>query len=207
MLDPVALSLGPIVIRWYALAYVLGFVLGLWYGKKLCQKYKISLSKEQFDEFLTWAVLGVLLGGRLGYVLFYNLNYFLDHPSQILAIWQGGMSFHGGMLGLITAGILFAKIQKISFLTLADVTGTVAPIGLFLGRIANFINGELWGRPTGTSWGVIFERGGPLPRHPSQLYEAFLEGFVLFAVLWFTTRYRGSLKNRGLNFGIFTCMA
>ncbi len=181
--DPVLFQIGPFAIRWYALAYIFGLV-GAWrYGIWLARRVPKLVTAQHIDDFLVWATFGVILGGRLGYVFFYQPGYFLEHPLEIPQMWNGGMSFHGGLVGVITAMILFARRRGLAFFALADVIAATAPIGLFLGRIANFINGELWGRETDVSWGVIFPRAGPNPRHPSQLYEAFLEGLVLFVVL------------------------
>lgn len=189
-IDPVAFGFEiaghSLSIHWYALAYVSGFLLGWRIAVYLTKLYRDGRRPDaaDIDDFLTWAIIGVLLGGRLGYVLFYNLPVYLDHPLEALKVWQGGMSFHGGALGVICALIAYAKVKKVDFFRLADIATTVVPIGLFLGRIANFINGELFGRPTDVAWGVIFPRGGPEPRHPSQLYEAGLEGVVLFIILF-----------------------
>ncbi|MBI5122037.1 MAG: prolipoprotein diacylglyceryl transferase [Rhodospirillales bacterium] len=193
--DPVIVSVGPLAIRWYALAYILGLVLGWRYVRRLCVQTPNPMSPEQTDDFLTWAVLGVVLGGRLGYVLFYQPGHYLSQPLEIFSVWKGGMAFHGGALGVIFALWLFAFKNKLSFLKIGDLICTAVPIGLLLGRIANFINGELWGReaPEDLPWAVIFPTGGPHPRHPSQLYEAALEGAVLFlvmALLWRNERLR-----------------
>ncbi len=183
-IDPVALAIGPLQIHWYALAYVAGFLLAWRVALSLCRIDKGSCpNSDDIGDFLTWAIAGVLLGGRIGYVLFYNLPIYLDQPLEAIKIWQGGMSFHGGAIGVILALILYAHFKKIPLLGLADITTTVVPIGLFLGRIANFVNGELYGRVTDVSWGVVFPRGGPEPRHPSQIYEAIFEGPILFAIL------------------------
>ena len=182
-IDPVIFSIGPLAIRWYALAYIVGLV-GAWrYGIWLARRAPDLVTAQQIDDFLVWATLGVIFGGRLGYVFFYQPAYFLEHPLEILQMWNGGMSFHGGLVGVIAAMFLFARRHGIAFFALADVIATTTPIGLLLGRIANFINGELWGRETDVPWGVIFPHAGPNPRHPSQLYEAFLEGLVLLIVL------------------------
>ncbi len=204
-IDPVALSLGPFQIRWYALAYLAGFI-GGW-------KYAIWLANQapgrrpnavDADNILPWMVLGVILGGRLGYVLFYNLGYYIDNPLQIPVIWEGGMSFHGGLLGVAVVCIAYARFYKFSALALGDLIATVVPIGLFFGRLANFINGELFGRVTNVPWAVYFPYGGGLPRHPSQLYEAFLEGIVLFFVLLWCWRQPKIRQAPGMIFGIFT---
>jgi phosphatidylglycerol:prolipoprotein diacylglycerol transferase len=181
--DPVALQIGPIAIRWYALAYIAGFILGWRYALWLTRRTALPPDRLALDDFLTWAVVGTILGGRLGYVLFYNLDEYLAAPLSILEIWHGGMSFHGGFLGVAVAIVLFARSRGFSPLLLGDVVAAAAPIGLFFGRIANFVNGELWGRVTTEPWGIVFPNAGPLPRHPSQLYEAGLEGLVLFLIL------------------------
>ena len=181
--DPVIFQIGPLAIRWYALAYIVGLV-GAWrYGIWLARREPHLVTPRQIDDFLVWGTLGVILGGRFGYVFFYQPVFFLANPLEILQMWNGGMSFHGGLVGVILAMILFARRHGIVFFALADVIATTVPIGLLLGRIANFINGELWGRETNVFWGVIFPHAGPNPRHPSQLYEAFLEGLVLLILL------------------------
>lgn len=187
-IDPIAISIGPIAIRWYALAYIAGLLLGWKYVVYYCTKTPNIMSKRDVDDLLFWATLGVILGGRLGYILFYNLDYYLDNPANILKVWQGGMAFHGGFMGVIVAIILFARKRGISTLAVLDAAAVATPIGLFFGRIANFINGELFGRTTDVAWGVVFPNGGPLPRHPSQLYEAVLEGLILFVVLFVMSR-------------------
>lgn len=201
--DPVAIEIGPLAIRWYALAYLAGFILGWRYCLRLAGADAAPPTRRDVDDFLTWAVIGVILGGRLGYVLFYNLPYYAENPLQALAIWRGGMSFHGGLLGVVAAVALFARVRSIPVLALGDVIAAAAPIGLFFGRIANFVNAELYGRTTDVPWGVVFPNGGPEPRHPSQLYEAFLEGLVLFAVLWFLARRPEIRARHGLLAGVF----
>jgi len=187
-IDPIAISIGPIAIRWYALAYIAGLLLGWKYVVYYCTKTPNIMSKRDVDDLLFWATLGVILGGRLGYILFYNLDYYLDNPANILKVWQGGMAFHGGFMGVIVAIILFARKRDISILAVLDAAAVATPIGLFFGRIANFINGELYGRTTDVAWGFVFPNGGPEPRHPSQLYEAALEGLILFVVLFILSR-------------------
>ncbi|WP_417829647.1 prolipoprotein diacylglyceryl transferase [Thalassospira sp.] len=187
-IDPIAISIGPIAIRWYALAYIAGLLLGWKYVVYYCTKTPNIMSKRDVDDLLFWATLGVILGGRLGYILFYNLDYYLDNPANILKVWQGGMAFHGGFMGVILAIILFARKRGISILAVLDAAAVATPIGLFFGRIANFINGELFGRTTDVAWGIVFPNGGPEPRHPSQLYEAALEGLILFVVLFVLSR-------------------
>lgn len=210
--NPVAVALGPIVIRWYALAYIVGIVLGWIYARSLIKKPRlwageVPITLPQLDDFILWVTIGIILGGRTGYVLFYNLPFFIAHPAEIFELWKGGMSFHGGFLGCVAAVMLFARRNGISIPSLGDITTAVAPIGLLLGRIANFINSELWGRPADPSlpWAMIFPNGGPLPRHPSQLYEAGLEGIVLFAVLAVMIRM-GALKRPGLILGSFIAL-
>jgi phosphatidylglycerol:prolipoprotein diacylglycerol transferase len=207
--DPVAIAIGPFAIKWYALAYIGGIVLGWIYARSLVKNEKlwggpVPISLPQLDDFILWVTLGIILGGRTGYVLFYNLPFFMQHPAEIFELWKGGMSFHGGFMGCVIAVMWFARRNNISILSLGDITTAVGPIGLFLGRIANFINGELWGRPADPSlpWAMIFPTGGPLPRHPSQLYEAGLEGILLFTILAVMIRF-GALKRPGLILGSF----
>jgi phosphatidylglycerol:prolipoprotein diacylglycerol transferase len=207
--DPIAIAIGPIAIRWYALAYIGGIVLGWIYARALIKNERLwggvaPITLPQIDDFILWVTLGIILGGRTGYVLFYNLPFFVEHPAEIFELWKGGMSFHGGFLGCVAAVILFCRKHHIPILSLGDITAAVGPIGLFLGRLANFINSELWGRPADPSlpWAVVFPNGGPLPRHPSQLYEAGLEGIVLFAILAVMVRF-GALKRPGLILGSF----
>jgi len=200
--DPVAVQIGPLAIRWYALAYMFG-LLGAWfYARRLVDLSPSGLTRLDIDDFLVWATLGVVLGGRLGYILFYRPAFFLANPHEVFFLWHGGMSFHGGFLGVITAGWLFCRRKNISFIYLTDILACVTPIGLFLGRIANFINGELWGRTTDVAWGMVFPGAGPLPRHPSQLYQATLEGVVLFLFLLVVTA-GGGLRRHGLLSGCF----
>jgi phosphatidylglycerol:prolipoprotein diacylglycerol transferase len=206
-INPVLVHLGPLAVRWYALAYIVGILAGWIYARAIIRSERLwggtaPLTALDFDDFVVWITLGIVLGGRTGYVLFYNLPLFVEHPLQIFALWNGGMSFHGGVLGCIVAIVAFALHRRIPILSLGDVTTAVAPIGLFLGRIANFINGELWGRPTDVPWAMVFPNGGPVPRHPSQLYEAALEGIVLFAVLNLLVRF-GALRRPGIVTGFF----
>jgi phosphatidylglycerol:prolipoprotein diacylglycerol transferase len=213
--DPVLIHIGPLAIRWYALSYILGILLGWAYARALIRSERLwggNTSKKlapmtivDFDDFVLWVTLGIILGGRTGYVLFYNLPHFIAHPLEIFQLWQGGMSFHGGFTGCVLAVLLFARSRGISVLSLGDITCAVAPIGLFLGRIANFINGELWGRATDVPWAMVFPAGGPIPRHPSQLYEATLEGLVLLIILAVMIR-AGALKRPGLIIGSFAVL-
>lgn len=204
VIDPVAISLGPLAIRWYALAYVAGLVLGWRLMIVLARHTPHSPTQRQIDDYLTWVTLGVILGGRLGYILFYNAPYYLSHPGAILEVWQGGMAFHGGMLGVILASAWFAKRHKLSLFRLGDLCACTVPIGLFLGRIANFINGELYGRVAPhVSWAMVFPGGGPEPRHPSQLYQAGMEGLLLGVVMLLLWRARWFRDTPGRLAGAF----
>lgn len=205
--DPVLVQIGPFAIRWYALAYIVGILLGWLYARALIRNERYwggaaPMRVIDFDDFVLWVTLGIILGGRIGYVLFYNPAFFSGHPAEIFQLWKGGMSFHGGFAGCVLAVILFGRRRGIPILSLGDITCAVGPIGLFLGRIANFINSELWGRPTDVPWAMVFPNGGPFPRHPSQLYEATLEGLVLLGVLFVAMR-AGALKKPGLVIGLF----
>lgn len=209
-IDPVAFAIGPLIVRWYALAYLAGVALGALYGMTLLARptlwrnNKPPITPSELLDFAFWAVIGIILGGRLGYVFFYNLPYFAANPLQALQVWQGGMSFHGGMIGLVVAMALFGRSKKANFWSTIDLLGAVATIGLLLGRLANFINGELYGRETNLPWGVVFPGAGDLPRHPSQLYEGLLEGVVLFLVIRFVTHVAYGLRRPGLVAGIFS---
>ena len=206
-IDPVLVSIGPFVIRWYALAYIVGILLGWLYARAIIRAESLwggpaPMTLVDFDDFVLWVTLGIILGGRIGYVLFYNPAHFAAHPIEIVQLWSGGMSFHGGFVGCVLAVVMFARRRGISILSLGDITCAVGTIGLLLGRLANFINGELWGRTTDVPWAMVFPGGGPLPRHPSQLYEATLEGLVLLGILWLSMRL-GALKRPGLVIGLF----
>ena len=183
--DPILIELGPIRLSWYGLMYVFGFVISYWLVRYQMKKKDFGISIQEVDSLFFYLVIGLVVGGRLGYVLFYNLRLYLSDPLEIIAIWHGGMSFHGGLIGLVIVGILFSWKNNKSFWKIADLLIVTVPIGLGLGRIGNFINGELYGRVTQVPWGMIFPKGGPLPRHPSQLYESVLEGGILFLILWF----------------------
>jgi len=204
-IDPVAVRIGPIAVRWYALAYVVGLLCAWGLVRRVGGGSAAILNKRDADDLLMWATLGVVFGGRLGYVLFYKPGYYIAHLDEVLSLWRGGMSFHGGMLGVVLAAILFARARKLDIFSVGDLAALAAPIGLFFGRIANFINGELWGRASSVSWAMVFPdpRAGNLPRHPSQLYEAALEGIVLFAALLLAMRLLGSLKRPGEIGGLF----
>ncbi|URD36734.1 prolipoprotein diacylglyceryl transferase [Methylobacterium tardum] len=207
-IDPVALAIGPITIKWYALAYIAGLIGGWYYARRLVMADRLwgVVKRPQvadIDDLVVWVALGVVLGGRIGYVLFYNLPMYLADPIEILAIRNGGMSFHGGFLGAILAFLLFARAKKLNGYTLLDIGAVVVPIGLFFGRIANFVNGELWGRVAPDfPYAIVFPSGGPLPRHPSQLYEAATEGLLLFIVMAIAVR-RFGFRKPGLLGGIF----
>jgi phosphatidylglycerol:prolipoprotein diacylglycerol transferase len=202
-IDPVLLQLGPFAIRWYALAYISGLVIGWQIMKRMCTQPPRLLSPEKIDDFLLWAALGVILGGRLGYVLFYKPGFYAANPLQVFTVWEGGMSFHGGLLGVICAIVLYALRNRADPFMLSDLVAMVVPIGLFFGRLANFINGELWGRPSDVAWAMVFPRGGPLPRHPSQLYQAFFEGVVVLAAVWLVARMTAGRRRPGLLTGVF----
>lgn len=203
--DPVLVQIGPFAIRWYALAYIVSLVLGWRLVRFLVRLAPPVATEQETDDFLTWATLGVVLGGRLGYVLFYQPSHYLQHPLDALEVWQGGMSFHGGGLGVLLALFLFCRRRGINVLGFADRIAVAVPIGLGLGRIANFINGELWGRIASVRvpWAMVFPMAGPEPRHPSQLYQAFLEGAVLFAVLCFLCNRPGIRARFGTLTGAF----
>ncbi|MBO0756813.1 MAG: prolipoprotein diacylglyceryl transferase [Bradyrhizobiaceae bacterium] len=206
-INPEIFAIGPFAIRWYALAYILGILFGWLFARFIIRQEKYwggpaPLTVSDYDDFIVWVTLGIILGGRTGYVLFYNLPHFMANPLEILEVWKGGMSFHGGFLGCVMAVLLFARHRGISTLSLGDITCGVGPIGLLLGRLANFVKPELWGRPTDVPWAMVFPTAGPLPRHPSQLYEAGLEGIVLFIILALLMR-AGALKRPGLIIGAF----
>jgi len=195
-IDPVFLSIGPLQFRWYGLMYVLSFIITYFLIRSEVARKKLSLTTDDIADLVFYGAMGVVLGGRFGYILFYNLGFYLTNPLKLLAVWEGGMSFHGGALGVLLAFILYARRKKLPFPTLMDMASLCAPVGLGLGRIGNFINGELYGRPTSVSWGMIFPGSDGVPRHPSQLYEAFLEGLVLFFIVRFMSR---SSKNAGVS--------
>ena len=183
--DPVAISLGPFQIHWYGLMYLVGFMSAWLLGRYRAKKSDSIWTVEMVDDLVTFSILGVILGGRIGYILFYDLTYYASQPLEIFKIWNGGMSFHGGLMGVIACFWLFASKHRLSIFDVGDFMAPLVPPGLLAGRLGNFINGELWGRHTTSEWGMVFPGGGPFPRHPSQLYEAALEGAALFAILWF----------------------
>jgi len=195
-IDPVFLHLGPVQLRWYGLMYMLSFIIGYFLLRRYAKYRKLNLSDDDLYDLLFYLILGVMIGGRLGYVLLYDLQNYLQHPLSIFAIWQGGMSFHGGFVGVLIAAIYITRKKAWDFWQIADLVCAVVPVGLGLGRIGNFINGELFGRPSTVAWAMVFPEGGPLPRHPSQIYEALLEGLVLFFILRWLYRknwYQGTV--------------
>lgn len=203
-INSVAFAIGPVEVRWYALAYLAGFLIGSYYcGKLALRQAGQRPDKRDVDDYLTWAVIGVILGGRLGYVLFYQFRHYLENPSEILMIWHGGMSFHGGVIGVALSMLVFAKIKKINAFALSDLVCAGAPIGLFFGRLANFINAELYGRITTVPWAFVFPNSDGYARHPSQLYEAGLEGVVLFLILLLAIHKFNMLERRGFITGAF----
>lgn len=206
MLDPIAFQVGPFAVRWYGLAYIAGFICAFLVMANLAKRWKVRVDEDSFFTIVFAVIIGVILGGRLGYVLFYGDGFYLEHPEKILAFNEGGMSFHGGLIGVLAGGMVAAKITRMPFLTLADMGCIGAAIGLFFGRCANFVNGELWGAPTDLPWGVVFGgAAGEVARHPSQLYEALLEGVVIFIVLFALSRKKPPLP-RGTHFGLFLIM-
>lgn len=208
-IDPVIVQIGPFAIHWYGVGYIVGILFGWWYSKRLVADARLwpggqaPMKPEDIDDFLVWAAIGVVLGGRTGYVLFYDLQRFIAHPQDVFAVWQGGMSFHGGFLGVVLAMILFAWKRGIPVWSLFDVVSAGAPVGLGLVRLCNFINSELWGKLTAMPWAVEFPNGGPFPRHPTQIYEALLEGLVLFVLLRLLTHRFYRLGSPGFVSGCF----
>jgi phosphatidylglycerol:prolipoprotein diacylglycerol transferase len=205
-IDPVAIALGPVKVHWYGLMYLIGFAAVWWLGKKRAERPYSAIKPEAMEDLVYYGAMGVILGGRMGYILFYNFSQFLDNPIILFKLWEGGMSFHGGLLGVFIAMWWFAKKNNCTMLELTDHISPLVPIGLGAGRIGNFINGELWGKATDVSWGMVFPHAGLLPRHPSQLYEAFLEGFVLFLILWlYTNKQRPVMAPTGLVLFFYGC--
>lgn len=202
-ISPIIVQIGPLALRWYSMAYLFGILFGWWLAAKRIQKYQIPLTKNNLEDIVFYFTLGVILGGRLGYVLAYGTEKFWLNPLEIFAVWHGGMSFHGGIIGVIIAMYLAAKHVNFSFLKLTDFTAPLVPVGIFLGRLANFVNDELWGRVTNVAWAVRFPNGGYLPRHPSQLYEACLEGIVLFVILNLMWTNKQCRERKGFISGAF----
>lgn len=208
-INPIAFSIGPFHIHWYGLGYLFGISLAFLYSKRLInndalwKNKKSALNYQQLSDFILWATLGIIIGGRLGDVLLWEPSYYLQHPSEIIAIWHGGMAFHGGLIGVILACMLYAYLNNINYLSLLDITCAGAPIGLGIVRICNFINGELWGKASTLPWAMIFPKADSIPRHPSQIYEAFMEGFMLFIILYIAIYNFKTLKRPGLTAGLF----
>ncbi len=201
-INPVAFEIGPLTVRWYGLMYVIGFAVALVLGSRRARREDSPVNPAQFQDLLVYVMLGLVVGARLGYMLFYNSSALISDPLEILKVWHGGMSFHGGLLGIVVAGIIYARRKGLHFLDLGDFVAPLAPPGLFAGRIGNFLNAELWGRPSDLPWAVVFPgpAAGAVPRHPSQIYEALLEGVVLFCILWFFSRQP---RPRGAVLGLF----
>jgi len=198
-IDPVIIRIGPLAVRWYGVMYLLGFTSSFFLVRRQIKEKGLKFGRDFVDSLFSYLILGLLLGARLGYVVFYDLPEYIRNPLEIFAIWHGGMSFHGGLIGSIIAGVLFCRRSKVDFWQVSDLVIVTAPIGLGLGRLGNFINSELYGRVTDVPWAMVFPSGGPLPRHPSQLYEFFLEGVTLFTILWI-------FKNKGFRSGVLTSM-
>ena len=206
--DPVLIDLYIFEVRWYSLAYIFGILIGWIYAKKIIKHLKTNsnlsyLEIKDFDDFIPYLVIGIILGGRLGYILIYNFDYYIKNLHEIFYVWQGGMSFHGGLIGVIIATIIFSKIKRINFLNFTDIIACATPIGLFLGRIANFINGELFGKISTLPWAVVFPNGGDISRHPSQIYEAFLEGIIFFILINILALKKQLLLKTGYVSGLF----
>ncbi|ODT04579.1 MAG: prolipoprotein diacylglyceryl transferase [Mesorhizobium sp. SCN 65-20] len=210
-IDPVIFQVGPLAVRWYGLGYIVGILFAWWYGKRLVTNPRLwpngqpPMKPEALDDFVLWAAIGIVAGGRIGYILFYDFARYIANPLDMLAVWEGGMSFHGGLIGVTLAMILFARKHGIYVWSMIDVIAAGVPVGLGLVRVANFINSELWGRVSDVPWAFQFPNGGPFPRHPSQLYEALLEGLVLFLVLRFLTHSRLKLMTPRFVAGAFVC--
>lgn len=203
LINPIAVSIGPVKIYWYGLAYVIGTMLAWSYGKFLVKKYPNGIAPENIDDAVVWMLMSAVIGGRVGYICFYEPAMIFQNPLEMFMTWHGGMSFHGGLLGVITGSLILCYRKNIPYLRLMDIAGTSIPVILFLGRVANFINAEMYGRVTDVSWGIIYPNGGPLPRHPSQLYEAFFEGIVLFLLLNWCWKHTKLRNNSGRMSGLF----
>lgn len=198
-IDPVIIKIGPLSVRWYGVMYLIGFAASYLLVKYQIKKKKIAVGMKDIDALYSFLIFGLIIGARLGYVVFYNLSDYLKNPLEIFAVWRGGMSFHGGLIGAVVAGVIFSVKKRLDFWRLSDIVIVTAPIGLGLGRLGNFINGELYGRVTDVPWAMVFPGGGSLPRHPSQLYEFFLEGVILFLILW-------ALKDKGFRSGVISAL-
>jgi phosphatidylglycerol:prolipoprotein diacylglycerol transferase len=202
-IDPVLFEIGPLVIRWYALAYIAGLLLGWRWVLRMNANLPKPLDTKLIDDFVMWVTIGVIVGGRIGHVLFYGASYYLQNPLEVLMVWHGGMSYHGGLLGVMVAMLVFSRRHGLNVFQLSDMISASVPLGLFFGRLANFINGELFGRPTDLPWAMVFPGGGPEPRHPSQLYEAVLEGLIIFLVLNYLAHKHGAMRKPGYITGLF----
>ena len=202
-INPTIVKLGPIQIRWYGVMYILGFTISYLLVKYQIRKKRLGIDSAVINDLFLYLIIGLIVGARIGYVVFYNLAFYFDHPLKLLAVWEGGMSFHGGLIGIVLSGIIFVTKRRIDFWQLADLVAVTAPIGLGLGRLGNFINAELYGRVTSVPWGMVFPAAGDLPRHPSQLYEFLLEGVLLFAILW---RIKDVRLTKGALFCIFVIL-
>ncbi len=211
-IDPIAFSIGPLAVHWYGLAYVAGILLGWLVARDLLRRPNLwpngapPATVEQIDDFILWVAIGIVAGGRIGYILFYDFSAVATNPMRAIEVWNGGMSFHGGFLGAALAMVFFARKHLVPLWSLFDIVASVAPLGIFFGRVANFINGELWGRPADLPWAMAFPTGGPFPRHPSQLYEAALEGLLLFLLLQLLARAFGALRHPARITGIFVTL-
>ncbi|KQW28965.1 prolipoprotein diacylglyceryl transferase [Rhizobium sp. Root274] len=211
-IDPIAFSIGPLAVHWYGLAYVAGILIGWLVARDLLRRPSLwrngnpPATVEQIDDFILWVAIGIVAGGRIGYILFYDFAAVAANPVRAIEVWNGGMSFHGGFLGATLAMVFFARKHLVPLWSLFDIVASVAPLGIFFGRIANFINGELWGRPSDVPWAMAFPTGGPFPRHPSQLYEAALEGLLLFLLLQLLARAFGALRQPGRITGVFVIL-
>jgi len=202
-INPIAIDIGIIKIRWYAISYICGILLSWFLILKIIKIKNVEISNKNISDLVSNCMIGIIVGGRLGYVIFYNPEYYFNNLLEIFKIWNGGMSFHGGFIGVVIAVIYSSKSYKISLMIFSDLISIVSPIGIFFGRIANFINGELYGKVTNHKFGMIFPKGGSLPRHPSQLYEAFLEGLLLFVILWLLMNMSNFFNQKGLMTGCF----
>ncbi len=202
-IKPYLFKIGPLQVRWYGLMYLIGFILSYLIVQREIKRKKINIKKEDIENLYLYLILSLVLGARVGYVLFYNLSYYIHNPLSVFALWQGGMSFHGGLIGCLIGGYIFCKTMKVDFIAIADTVSLTVPPGLALGRLGNFINGELFGRTTDVPWAMVFPGGGANPRHPSQLYELFLEGVVSFAVLWLL---KNRLTARGATVSLFVLL-
>ena len=205
--SPIFIDLGFFQLRWYSIAYIMGIALGWWFANKIIENNKIykssNITTKIFDDLIIYLIIGIIIGGRIGYILFYNLEYYSENLIDAFKLWKGGMSFHGGLIGVVLGTIIFSKIKKISFFKLADIIACVSPIGIFLGRLANFINGELYGKVSAVPWAIIFPKIDNFPRHPSQIYEAVLEGLILLLIINFFSLRKNMIRQEGYVSGIF----